>query len=57
MAQQVRIKSVRKSKDAEGGYLYEIQPVDFDGPWELPQGTLLEVASACEGDAPDGDDR
>lgn len=42
---QVRIKSTRASKTAEGEKLYEIQPASYAGPWELPAGTVLEIVS------------
>lgn len=39
----VRVKSVRASSTAEGGYLYELEPTNYAGPWRLSQGEVLEV--------------
>lgn len=40
---RVHIKSRQKSSDASGGYLYEIEPVKYSGPWDLEEGAELEV--------------
>jgi hypothetical protein len=45
---RVRIKSRRKSNHAEGGYLYEIAPLRYDGPWEFAEDTVLEVVEEPE---------
>jgi len=53
--QSLRIKSVREAEDAEGGYLYELQPTSYVGEWQPEVGTLLAIRS--QGDRPEDEDR
>jgi len=45
---RVHIKSRQESDEATGGYLYELEPTNYDGPWDLEEGTELEVVSEVE---------
>lgn len=42
---QYKIRSVRMNAAAEGGQLYELSPILYSSPWDLPKGTVLEVVS------------
>lgn len=41
--QQIRIKSARVDEEAIGGYVYEIEPINYTGPRKLEPNTVLEV--------------
>lgn len=40
---RIRIKNRHPSSSATGGFLYEIEPVEYMGDWELEENTVLEV--------------
>ena len=50
---KVRIKSVREDEAATGGHLYEIEPLEYEGPAELEPNTVLEVVGQIDGSGAD----
>lgn len=48
--EKVRIKSVREDEEATGGCLYEIEPITYEGPWQLEPNMVLEVTGSFEDD-------
>ena len=45
--QKVRIKAVETTCDKR---LYELEPIDYTGPWELEEGAVLEVVGDLAGE-------
>jgi hypothetical protein len=50
MEKRIRIKARHPSDSAPGGYLYEIEPIEYEGPAELKENTVLEVVGQIEED-------